>query len=276
MCLVKICLKPAKKLNREKLDWLAEDYIIFLQRNGQIISEEVNTAWQGGVYTIYAELPRPDSLERKYNSEWVQERLHTLEEYLGGPVAWSIQDDQIPRRFPSLGSSTFLYLHSGIWIDSLVPVHRGNDGKDIPLYLLPIDQNVRQEICGWSSHSLWYEYLWFHSGALEIPAYRQLGDSESQHGKNGRELCQKIETATNIPTYYYLKRHWGRKQGEGSRLCPVCGKQWDVKNIKSNQHKFWHFDFMCVSCRIVSHIADNNDDERHARIGEYRKGNGRP
>lgn len=268
MCLAKIIIKPQRKFSRKKLDFLVEDYIVFLERNGQVVGDETNSAWQDGIYTIYAKVPRPDSLERKYNSEWVQKSLRTLEDCIDSPVEWSILDDKIPQRFPSLASSTFLYLHSGIWVNSDVPVHRGNDGKDIPLYLLPVYQEIRQEICGWSSHSLWYEYLWFHSEALEIASYRQLSDPESQHSKSGRELCQQIESATNIPVYYYLKRDWGRKKGEENRPCPICGKQWRLKQKKNN--KFWKFHFMCVSCRIVSHIANNSDDERHARIGEYR------
>lgn len=51
-----------------------------------------------------------------------------------------------------------------------------------------------------------------------------------------------------LSTYCYLMRYLGRNKNENT----------------------WEFHFRCDNCLIVSHIADSYEDERHARIGEYK------
>lgn len=269
MVLARISFEPRKisRSQRQELEWQVDTYLSSLELNGQIVGQEWRTAWHQDVFTVYAELPRPDSLDPQYHSDWVRKFFEAFEAKLAGPPEWSILDDEIPRRFPSLKSASFLYLDA---VDEWVPLHRGNDGGDIPLYLVPVDQCTRQNLSRWSTHANDCEALWMHSGALEMPAYRQLADPTSEHGQEGREFCQKIEEATGIPTYYYLKRFWGRKRGEGDRPCPLCGQPWRIAAKKTKNPRFWHFDFMCVPCRLVSHLASVDDDERHAKIGEYR------
>jgi len=67
---------------------------------------------------------------------------------------------------------------------------------------------------------------WLLSGALEIPAYKKLADPTSELSVNGRELCARIEKATQKPTYYFLMRYWGRNDGEATRSRPLCGAKW--------------------------------------------------
>ena len=96
-------------------------------------------------------------------------------------------------------------------------------------------------------------------------------------------ICREIEDSTGLTTYYYLARYWGRWEREHKRRCPVCGGKWLKRIPKEIQYEFlpydngqeersgldW-FDFVCEKCRLVSHVAASFEDERHARIGEYK------
>jgi predicted nucleic acid-binding Zn ribbon protein len=81
-------------------------------------------------------------------------------------------------------------------------------------------------------------------------------EPDSGLSKEGYSLCQKIENLTNIPTYYFLNRYWGRKVGEENRLCPNCGKTWRVKEDYLLVEGFNDFVFRCDSCRLVSHLGN--------------------
>lgn len=59
------------------------------------------------------------------------------------------------------------------------------------------------------------------------------------------------------------------KPGEAERVCPECGGRWKQKSGEGRGMDW--FDFRCEPCRLVSHLASTTEDERHARIGEYRK-----
>ena len=85
------------------------------------------------------------------------------------------------------------------------------------------------------------------------------------------EKGEYVESATGVPTYYYLMRYWGRKVGEENRLCPGCGGAWRTEIPPDRVKRFRDFTFQCPKCRLVSHMADSYDDDRHAGIGEWRK-----
>ena len=101
--------------------------------------------------------------------------------------------------------------------------------------------------------------------------YKQLANPNSELSEQGRNICFTIEKTTQIPTYYYLIRYWGRKN-EADRKCPGCGGKWFIPS-DINEPKFHQFEFMCSKCKLVSHIPSSCDNERYARIGEYKKRN---
>jgi predicted nucleic acid-binding Zn ribbon protein len=51
----------------------------------------------------------------------------------------------------------------------------------------------------------------------------------------------------------------------------MCGGKWHSSGSLSDRYTFHDFHFRCKRCRLVSHCADSYDDERHARIGEFKK-----
>lgn len=254
-------------LRDEKQD-AAESFLCSLLKNGQIY-REYNFAWFKGNLIAYVQVARPDSMEERYHSQPVQSDLATVVELFGQSPQWQLMDDDIPGKLPTWEESPWLFLYTHAFDDSS-PVCCGNTGSPIPLYLLPVSDKAREQIYFWARSYYHHDHIWLISGALEIAAYKQLADPTSQLSVSGRQLCSVIEKAAQKPTYYYLMRYWGRAGSEAQRLCPLCGRPWHVLD-DFEERPFHHFHFRCDPCRIVSRVADSYEDERHARIGEFRE-----
>ena len=248
---------------------IAEDYLAALLHNGQIYGDYL-FAPCNGTLVAYTHIARLSVLAKRYHSQWGLSSLQEVVEQFGQLPQCEIIQDNVPSRFSSWRKSSFLYLFTHAF-DDASPVCCGDSGSPIPLYLLPISDQTREDLYFWAGHYKDHDNIWLASGALEIPAYKQTADPRSELSAAGRELCQAIEAATGTRTFYYLQRYWGRKASEQNRLCPMCGRRWRTSEKESEHHSFWNFSFRCVRCRLVSHCADSYDDERHAAIGEYRQ-----
>jgi predicted nucleic acid-binding Zn ribbon protein len=255
---------------RESLRNAAEDYLSALCWNGQVCWESM-LAWSNAQLTGYTRVPRPDSFAKRHHSQWGVSALNKLIEAFGHDPVWKIIDDEVPGQFPSWRSSSSLYLFTHAFNDAS-PVCCGDSGEPIPVYLLPVADQDRQDLYSWAGMYKHLDNVWLDSGALEIPAYKQLADPTSDLSVTGRELCARIEKEAQKPTFYYLTRYWGRYDGEAARPCPLCGGEWRVSDQNEDVAPFHKFHFRCDSCRLVSKIADSYEDERHARIGEYKQG----
>jgi len=255
--------------HRESLKHSAEDYLSALSWNGQVCGECLLT-WSNAQLIAYTRVPRPDSFAKHHHSQWGASALNKLTEAFGCDPDWRIIDDDVPKRFPSWrrSSSFYLFTHA---LDEASPVCCGDSGEPIPVYLLPISDQDRRDLYSWSGSYQDLDKVWLASGALEIPAYKQLADPTSELSVTGRELCARIEKATQKPTFYYLTRYWGRNDGEATRPCPLCGGEWRLSDQNEDIASFHKFPFKCDSCRLVSHIAVSTEDERRARIGEYKQ-----
>jgi predicted nucleic acid-binding Zn ribbon protein len=256
--------------NRESLKHAAEDYLASLHWNWQVCGEDLLT-WSEGQLIGYTRVARPDSLAKRHHSQWGISSLNNLIEAFGGDPRWRIIDDDVPKRFPTWRRSSSFYLFTHAF-DDASPVCCGDSGEPIPVYLLPIPDQDRRDIYSWAGSYKHLDNIWLHSGALEIPAYKQLADPESELSVTGRELCARIEKATEKPTFYYLMRYWGRNDGEATRPCPLCGGEWRISDQNADTAPFHKFPFKCDGCRLVSRIAVSFEDERHARIGERKQG----
>jgi predicted nucleic acid-binding Zn ribbon protein len=256
--------------HRESLKYVAEDYLASLIWNGQIYGDCL-LAWSDAQLIGYTRVARPDSFARRYHSQWGVSALKKLIGALGCDPQWRIIDDDVPKRFPAWRRSSSFYLFTHAF-DDASPVCCGDSGEPIPVYLLPISDQDRQDLYSWAGSYKEFDKVWLASGALEIPAYKQIADPKSDLSVDGRDLCAKIEKATEKPTFYYLPRYWGRNDGEATRLCPLCGGEWRLSDQNADMAPFHKFQFKCDSCRLVSRIAVSYEDERHARIGEYKQG----
>jgi predicted nucleic acid-binding Zn ribbon protein len=248
---------------------IVEDYLVALLHNGQILGDYFFAPFKAEL-VVYTHVARPSALAKQYHSKWGLSSLRDVVKAFGQLPACEIIQDDVPERFPSWKKSSFLYLFTHAF-DDMSPVCCGDSGRPIPVYLLPISDQTREDLYFWARHFKDHDNIWLASGALEIPAYKQTADPRSELSSVGRELCKEIESATDKKTFYYLHRYWGRNVGEQDRPCPICGHRWRTskKEKVSKELPFWNFWFRCVRCRLVSHCADSYDNERHAVIGEY-------
>ena len=258
-----------KSRERGTLKDTAESYLASLLKSGQIYGDYL-FAWSNGNLVAYTHVARPDSVAKRHHSAWAMSEFNSVVEAFGHPPKWNVIDDDVPKRFPNWNRSSSFYLFTHAF-DDTSPVCCGDSGLPIPLYLLPLDQEVREHLYFWARAYNYHDNIWLGSGALEIPAYRQLADPTSDLSANGRDLCAEVERATGRPTFYFMQRYWGRNVGETSRPCPLCGGQWHTADRSTENRPFHQFHFRCKQCRLVSHCANTYDDERHARIGEFKK-----
>lgn len=271
MYLTQLTFGPAAclSLDRDALKDAAESYLASLLKNGQLYGEYL-LAWCEDNLVAYTHLPRPDSVAERHHSAWVKKEFDVVVKNFGGPPKCKLIDDDVPKRFPNWKQSASFYLFTHAF-DDTSPVCCGDSGKPIPLYLLPLGQELREHIYFWGCAYKQHDHIWLNSAALEIPAYKQLADPMSDLSANGRELCAQVERATGRPTYYFLMRYWGRNIGEAVRRCPSCGGKWHTSETETDRRPFFQFHFCCQRCRLVSHCANSYEDERHARIGEFKK-----
>ena len=256
----------AKRSQRKALVDTAEGYLAALLKNGQICQDYL-LAWSDGRLVAYTHAAGPEWFAEGSHSQWGISGLNAVNEAFGHRPQWQVLEDNVPKRSPSWRRSSSLYLFTHAF-DSASPVCCGDTGLPMPVYLLPISDQSRESIYFWARSYVHYDNIWLGSGALEMPAYKQLADTTSELAETGRKLCGEIETATKKPTFYYLHRYWGRKAGEETRPCPLCGRKWHVSAVAADKRPFHKFHFRCERCRLVSHCADSFEDERHARIGE--------
>lgn len=256
---------------RESLGDAAETYLCSLLRNGQINGDYM-LAWSNAQLIGYTRVARPDSFANGYHSQWGVADLNKLIEAFGRDPQWSVIDDDVPERFTDWRDSSSLYLFKHAF-DDASPICWGDSGEPIPAYLLPISDQDRQELYSRAGSYKDLDNVWLASGAVEIPAYKQLADPTSDLSVTGRDLCVRIEKATKKPTYYYLTRYWGRDDGEGARPCPLrCGGEWRLSAHNDDMAPFHKFQFKCDGCRLASHIAVSYEADCYARIGEYKLG----
>ncbi len=270
MILYKLTFDDIDKDKRKEADELIENYISALYHNGQACGEYF-TVLQNGRICAYLILQGIRANTKKYHCEYGKKWLAKISEILDITPTWELIDDEAPKRDVNWNKSPFLYLYTSL-NDWESPIYRGDNGKSIPLYLFSGEHEDRESIYFWQRTYQSYDSIWMRCGELEIPTYKQLATPSSELAVDGRKICSYIEKTSGVPTYYYLMRHWGRRNKEELRKCPGCGKHWSLGNnyeeVNSSFHKF---DFMCEPCRLVSHVSNSCDDERHAVIGEWRK-----
>jgi predicted nucleic acid-binding Zn ribbon protein len=269
MILANVIFGPNRHAPKDELEDAAERYLGSLYHTGQLCGEHF-LAWTKGILNAHVILAGRDATKPRFHSRVGKRELRNVVNTFGRQPQWKMIDDEARRTPSTWKRSPFLYLftHAFDWSS---PICRGDAEDPVPLYLVPAPFEIKERIVRWQRSYRLHDNIWLDSGALEIAAYRQLADWDSELAEEGRSLCREIETATKVPTFYYLWRCWGRATREDERPCPECGGDWKVES-PGTPGCFWQFDFKCDRCRLVSHKGVSTDGGRHARIGEFRGG----
>lgn len=272
MLIAKVTI-PAKQNNsfdQKKILEIANEYLSSLILNGQIWGD-FQLGKSNGILEGYVTLPEKDAIDLKYTSSYGKSLHDKLKKQCREDLKWSFLTDNEGITWENWKESNFLFLRTN-FLDNSSPVNipKTVNGVPVPLYLIPIEDELREYIYRWCDAYRAHDQLWIGSGVLEMMAYEQITNMESDLSIEGRDYCSAIEHATGIPTYYYQYRYFGYFRGEENRSCPICGKAWRQSNTKDKNFK--EFQFKCESCRIVSHEGDSKEDDTLACIGDFRGG----
>lgn len=266
MLLASVTFTPYIDHEEAELVAVAEAHLGTLLKNGQIYSNYV-TGWRNGSFTAYVHLSHRKASENRYLSQWGQKTLASVVRQFGAEPVWEMLDDEASARGVTSKSARSLYLFAH-FLHIASPVFHGGRGVSLPLHLLPISDRLREELFDWGESCRCHDRIFLEGGALEIAAYEQLAAHDSELVTHGRMLAADLETATGIPSYCYLLRHWGHDTDEDDRLCPSCGNPWRVdKSPMPSREPFHQFHFRCEPCRLVSHRGVVFGDKNHWKIG---------
>lgn len=224
--LVKIRFGKPKNSAEGKSEDVIDEYLAALMRNGQIYDTQI-VKNIGLPLEAYVSIPQPGAMGPRYSSPWVKKAVGKVKEVFGYEPEIQMLEDPGKKRFASWRSAKSLYLYTEMF-DERSPVRSTEFEHPVPLYLLPIDSQTRDYLTRWVDLYRLHDSIWIGSGQLEFQAYKELADPASELCTEGIEYCKKIEKSTRKPTYFYLMRYYGRRKGENSRSCPLCGKSWTL------------------------------------------------
>ncbi len=246
---------PVADLPEQQAELLSavEQYLAALRENGQLCGEAI-VGWVRGVLRVSAYAARPDALHPQFHCEAASRYLAIARTHCRSDPYWRILDDAArqPHEFAHWRSEPSLYLYTHAFLATSA-IRAGSVGAPIPPYLFPLTDGQRRDLHYWASAYRQYERVWLDSGELELPAYRQLSDPRSELARRGRQFCQLIETATEVPTFYSLDYYPDRADAEQLASCPVCSKNWfrGEKHGRSPEDGIEFFDYRCDACRLL-------------------------
>jgi predicted nucleic acid-binding Zn ribbon protein len=237
---------------RELDDWAGALFARY-QKNGQIWGAIV-TGWVEGVLRATFRVPQADALDARHDSKGVTAALTKVVGLCSEAPAWRVIGDPTETVAGEVGDAPGLFLRADRF-ENTSPVHEGSDGTPVPLYLLPVDAQVREALHSWMHDCQLHYELWISSGRLESWAYQELSQPGSGLSGVGRELAKQLEDITGLATYYFLKHYWGRRQEDQRDTCPSCGGAWATEPLGTGEQGLDAFALRCDSCRLVSERA---------------------
>ena len=179
-----------------------------------------------GVFQVRVLCPEKNSLNPKNNSLNVKKALNLL-------VDCGLLSPKIKIRGLDLNSEQTASNEPCDWqvlyatyLHTCSPLRFGETLLPIPLYRLPSTcDKGHGELIQWQTQ--WQacdELQMLETGEAEYAALSEIQDVTSHLFRQGLHLREKIESLTQIPTYYYQYRVGGEAlQSELERACPVCG-----------------------------------------------------
>jgi predicted nucleic acid-binding Zn ribbon protein len=263
MIFTKITFGRRRPAKNGELEDMAENYITSLFHSGQLCGEYFLT-WIKGQLVCHTGMAGLGADELRFHSVHSEAYLKTVIKEFGQAPTWTILDDEVPSRNISWKAPTLsLFTHAFDWES---PLSRGDNGKPVPIFLLPLTFQQKNDIIRWQAKYILHDRMWLDSGSLEIAAYKELVQPNSQLSVAGRDICAEIERATKVPTYYFLMRFYAPSQGSDDRPCPGCGKPWRIQQPTNAPFQQWPF--RCESCRLVSTVGVDVN-KRLAKHGQW-------
>ncbi len=230
----------------------AMGYLAALSRNGQVLGEHWPLYRENDRLVSVVTVPEADSLDDKYESEYVKKGRAALAEKGIGVSVHVVGDEVASRECCQCTDSSGYVLFTTFLALTGLPVHCMDCFDPVPLYRFPGKTASQTEgLLGWEANYIACDTLDILSAVLEKSAIRQKADWGSALSKEGRRACKTFAKLTGKPFYYYLYRDRGTDAAaERERRCPSCGEAW---LLDEPLHRL--FDFRCDRCRLLSNIA---------------------
>ena len=121
------------------------------------------------------------------------------------------------------------------------------------LFRSKYDDHGYMPILSWETNYISCDSLQMNCEVGERWALNQMQNVKSALTKQGLRICQKIESITDTPTYYYLYNYRKYKDVALSMVCPNCKSNW---RLKDRLHDL--YDFKCDDCRLLSTVSFNS------------------
>lgn len=237
-------------LPREDMDSFLDDadfFIRSLRSNGQLVSQNDVFLFQENTVSLHVQCLRKDSLDERYNNEYVNQWIYKLMDRYGVSVSNSyVGEHPVPVPTGDLDTASSLILFSG----TLPPVRSGDTFDPIPLYDLPfthIRNKSFEDIHSWANTYDEIYNLWFRGSLGDQQFHDYLSGLESPLTAQGREICTRLEELTGKPSYYHLFNYNNKGMDHN---CPSCGSEWRVE-----QKVLGAVDLKCDACRLVSEFG---------------------
>ena len=253
----KIELIPKKLLDEDDAEELIWDFLVALERNGQIL-KDYNVAKDKN-YFLYVTFPKADSFDEKYDGIYVKERREKMKEYIDfklTPLGENVQCLTYCTCTERTAIEMETYNHD---INSVFTCL--DCGNPIALYELPFveKQDDHTYVVGWQKNYSSMDTLWM-TCLCDRYTGNQLHNPESTLNRQGIELAQNISEKLGYPIYYHLdcmfdKKIKSTRVGKAfMHICPKCQKV--MKRIKIGDDKI----DICKNCRLS---YDGHDHDAH-------------
>lgn len=220
----------------------------------QIVHDDIAFVHAENTLRVSVTCPEADALEVKnctiYGKQWIEK----IEQTLKMPVQF-IPTGRDPRyeAYTAQEKPPFYVLYG----NRLFPLVYGGSDDFVPLYKIPFtyhDGACYNDVQFWNNNYGRMYGLWF-SGEWERYAQRQMQDPHTALSRQGRAVCQRIETVTGVPTFYFLFNYRRRTPAQDRAWkCPLCGKNWLLEGAEPTDT----FAFRCEDDRIVSSFTINS------------------
>ncbi len=230
-----------------------ESLLINLADAQQIITSDCTLAQADHTIRVAVTCPELDALDVKNCTVYGKRTIEKIEAALQSPIQF-IPTGIDPRYEPYIGQKKpTVYILQG---NGIFPLLNGDSNSFIPLYKIPFtyhDEACYNDVRFWNNNYERLYGIWFN-GIHEKFAQRQMQDPHSALSIEGRAVCQRIETLTGVPTYYFLFNYRRRSRTqERAWKCPLCGKDWLLEGAEPRDE----FAFRCDEDRIVSRFTLN-------------------
>ena len=236
---------------------LIQYFIGSLKSNGQILSNSL-LIQNDDSYILYVTTPKCDSLDRRFDSIYVQRDRDKLNQICTITIK-HIGTNTDSQEYCSCGKRTIIEMQTFYSdIDSVFTCC--TCGKPIALYELPyLDrQNDHYDIVNWQNTHRAVDTLWLDSLSDRFTS-NQLVNTNSILNKNGKAIANEISKKVAAKVYYNIFDDLTKKvkfetiNGKHVRLCPNCGKVMKYVKFSDTYERF-----VCDDCSLSSNLPNEN------------------